>query len=139
MIFVGMIVRVCNTRQKMPKHQFLTIKTNLFTFILGDGESTISLPLFFLLIFDKYILCMLIYAQCLVSDHTMLNTPVLVRSLKLVNIGPGQYLDARLLDNSGCCWRSFCLLSSFSQQSSNILWCLDSDLWLQDGRRRRIH
>ena len=73
----------------LNSYQFLTIKTNLFTFILGDGESTISLPLFFLLIYDKYILCMLIYAQCLVSDHTMLNTPVLVRSLKLVNIGPG--------------------------------------------------
>ena len=29
----------------------------------------------------------------LVNGHTMLNTPVLVRSLKLSNIGPGQYLD----------------------------------------------
>ena len=31
--------------------------------------------------------------QRLVNGHTMLNTPVLVRSLKLSSIGPGQYLD----------------------------------------------
>ena len=36
-------------------------------------------------------------------DHTMLNTPVLVRSPKLSNIGPGQYLDGRPLGNTRCC------------------------------------
>ena len=36
-------------------------------------------------------------------DHTMLNTPVLVRSPKLSNIGPGQYLDGRPHGNTRCC------------------------------------
>ena len=37
-----------------------------------------------------------------VYGHTTLNTPVLVRSPKLSNVGPGQYLDGRLLGNTGC-------------------------------------
>ena len=32
----------------------------------------------------------------IVYGHTTLNTPVLVRSPKLSNVGPGQYLDGRL-------------------------------------------
>ena len=38
----------------------------------------------------------------IVYGHTTLNTPVLVRSPKLSNIGPGQYLDGRLPGNTGC-------------------------------------
>ena len=36
-----------------------------------------------------------VFPKCLAYafDHSMLNTPVLVRSQKLSNIGPGQYLD----------------------------------------------
>ena len=37
-------------------------------------------------------------------DHTMLNTPVLVRSPKLSSIEPRQYLDGRPPGNTGCCW-----------------------------------
>ena len=39
--------------------------------------------------------------------HIMLNTPVLVRSLKVSNNGPGLYLDGRLHGISGCCWLPF--------------------------------
>ena len=38
----------------------------------------------------------------IVYGHTTLNTPVLVLSPKLSNVGPGQYLDGRLLGNTGC-------------------------------------
>ena len=38
----------------------------------------------------------------IVYGHTTLNTPVLVRSPKLNNVGPGQYLDGRLPGNTGC-------------------------------------
>ena len=38
----------------------------------------------------------------IVYGHTTLNTPVLVRSPKLSNVGPGQYLDGRLPGNTGC-------------------------------------
>ena len=42
-----------------------------------------------------------------VYGHTTLNTPVLVRSLKLSNIEPSQYLDGWPPGNTGCCWLSF--------------------------------
>ena len=38
----------------------------------------------------------------IVYGHTTLNTPVLVRSPKLSNVGHGQYLDGRLPGNTGC-------------------------------------
>ena len=38
-----------------------------------------------------------------VYGHTTLNTPVLVRTPKLSNVGPGQYLDGRPPRNTGCC------------------------------------
>ena len=38
------------------------------------------------------------------NGHTTLNIPVLVRSLKSSNVGPGQYLDGRPPGNTGCCW-----------------------------------
>ena len=41
------------------------------------------------------------------NGHIMLNTPVLVRSLKLSNIEPSQYLDGWPPGNTGCCWLSF--------------------------------
>ena len=47
------------------------------------------------------------FAFFLVNGHTMLNTPVLVRSLKSSNIGPGEYLDGRPLGNTRCCWLFF--------------------------------
>ena len=37
----------------------------------------------------------------IVFGHTTLNTPVLVRSPKLSNVGPGQYLDGRLPGKTG--------------------------------------
>ena len=36
---------------------------------------------------------MLKFSSFLANGHIMLNTPVLVRSLKLSNIEPSQYLD----------------------------------------------
>ena len=38
----------------------------------------------------------------IVYGHTTLNTSVLVRSPKLSNVGPGQYLDGRLPGNTVC-------------------------------------
>ena len=38
----------------------------------------------------------------IVYGQTTLNTPVLVRSPKLSNVGPGQYLDGRLPGNTVC-------------------------------------
>ena len=38
----------------------------------------------------------------IVYGHTTLNTPVLVRSPKLSNVGPGQYFDGRLPGKTGC-------------------------------------
>ena len=34
----------------------------------------------------------------------ILDTPLLIWTLKLRSIGPEQYLDGRLLENSWCCW-----------------------------------
>ena len=47
----------------------------------------------------------------------MLNTPVLVRSLKLSSVEPSQYLDGWPLGNTGCCWHSF-FASSLSTYST---------------------
>ena len=44
------------------------------------------------------------------NGHITLNTPVLVRSLKLSNVESSQYLDGWPPGNTGCCW----LLSFFS-------------------------
>ena len=49
------------------------------------------------------------FTHSLGNGHTMLKTPVLVRSLKLRNIGPGQYLDGRPPRNIGCSCH-FCIL-----------------------------
>ena len=50
---------------------------------------------------------MLKFSCILANGHIMLNTPVLVRSLKLSNIEPSQYLDGWPPGNTGCCWLSF--------------------------------
>ena len=42
-------------------------------------------------------------ALAVAYDHTTLNTPVLVRSLKLSSVGPAQYLDGWPPGNSRCC------------------------------------
>ena len=47
---------------------------------------------------------MLKFSSFLANGHIMLNTPVLVRSLKLSNIEPSQYLDGCPPGNTGCCW-----------------------------------
>ena len=38
------------------------------------------------------------------NDHTTLNTPLLVRSAKLSNVGSSQYLDGWPPGNTRCCW-----------------------------------
>ena len=38
------------------------------------------------------------------NGHITLNTPVLVRSLKLSNVESSQYLDGWPPGNTGCCW-----------------------------------
>ncbi len=55
----------------------------------------------------------------------MLNTPVLVRSLKLSNIEPSQYLDGWPPGNTGCCWLHN-LLANFPILSHFIFFCLVS-------------
>ena len=47
------------------------------------------------------------------NGHITLNTPVLVRSLKLSSVEPSQYLDGWPLGNTGCCWHSFFSFFSF--------------------------
>ena len=47
------------------------------------------------------------FSTILANGHIMLNTSVLVRSLKLSNIEPSQYLDGWPPGNTGCCWLSF--------------------------------
>ena len=53
-----------------------------------------------------------ILTSSLGNGHTMLKAPVLVRSLKLSNIGPGQYLDGRPPGNTRCCCH-FCTFVQF--------------------------
>ena len=53
--------------------------------------------------------CLLIFICCL--HHITLKTPVLVRSPKLSNVEPGQYLDGWPPGNTGCC-RHFSFLFS---------------------------
>ena len=50
------------------------------------------------------------------NGHITLNTPVLVRSLKLSSVEPSQYLDGWPLGNTGCCWHSFLM---FDEQEMN--------------------
>ena len=50
------------------------------------------------------------------NGHITLNTPVLVRSLKLSSVEPSQYLDGWPLGNTGCCWHSFLM---FDEQEIN--------------------
>ena len=47
------------------------------------------------------------FPQPLANGHITLNTPVLVRSLKLSSVEPSQYLDGWPPGNTGCCWQSF--------------------------------
>ena len=44
------------------------------------------------------------------NGHITLNTPVLVRSLKLSNVESSQYLDGWPPGNTGCCWLLFFVL-----------------------------
>ena len=55
----------------------------------------------------------LTFSCALANGHIMLNTPVLVRSLKLSNIEPSQYLDGWPPGNTGCCWLQSFFLQSF--------------------------
>ena len=55
----------------------------------------------------RYIGCFKLYF--VVYDHITLKTPVLVRSPKLSNVEPGQYLDGWPPGNTGCC-RHFILI-----------------------------
>ena len=53
------------------------------------------------------------------NGHITLNTPVLVRSLKLSNVESSQYLDGWPPGNTGCCWLLFFVL--FTHFSPSIL------------------
>ena len=50
------------------------------------------------------------FPQLLANGHITLNTPVLVRSLKLSSVEPSQYLDGWPPGNTGCCWQSFFMI-----------------------------
>ena len=50
-----------------------------------------------------------------VYGHTTLKAPVLVRSPKLSNVGPGQYLDGWPPGNTGCSRHSFLFILYWSQ------------------------
>ena len=53
------------------------------------------------------------FPQSLANGHITLNTPVLVRSLKLSSVEPSQYLDGWPPGNTGCCWQSFFMIFSY--------------------------
>ena len=48
------------------------------------------------------------------NGHITLNTPVLVRSLKLSNVESSQYLDGWPPGNTGCCWLNSTFWPAFS-------------------------
>ena len=54
------------------------------------------------------------------NGHITLNTPVLVRSLKLSNVESSQYLDGWPPGNTGCCWllSFYSFLANFSMNES---------------------
>ena len=54
------------------------------------------------------------------NGHITLNTPVLVRSLKLSNVESSQYLDGWPPGNTGCCWllTFYSFLANFSVKES---------------------
>ena len=54
------------------------------------------------------------------NGHITLNTPVLVRSLKLSNVESSQYLDGWPPGNTGCCWllSFYSFLANFSMKES---------------------
>ena len=56
------------------------------------------------------------------NGHITLNTPVLVRSLKLSNVESSQYLDGWPPGNTGCCWllTFYSFLANFSMKESAI-------------------
>ena len=49
------------------------------------------------------------------NGHITLNTPVLVRSLKLSNVESSQYLDGWPPGNTGCCWLPIFYFSTVSR------------------------
>ena len=55
-----------------------------------------------------------------VYGHTTLKAPVLVRSPKLSNVGPGQYLDGWPPGNTGCSRHSFLFILYWSQRVLTI-------------------
>ena len=72
-----------------------------------------------------YVCCwnkMLTFSCALANGHIMLNTPVLVRSLKLSNIEPSQYLDGWPPGNTGCCWLHFLFFCKVFFFSINENW-----------------
>ena len=73
---------------------------------------------------------MLKFSCILANGHIMLNTPVLVRSLKLSNIEPSQYLDGWPPGNTGCCWLSFFSLFKTIFASFGWIWVIKYTLAL---------
>ena len=57
---------------------------------------------------------LLILTLSLANGHITLNTPVLVRSLKLSNVESSQYLDGWPPGNTGCCWLNSTFWPAFS-------------------------
>ena len=64
---------------------------------------------------------LLILTLSLANGHITLNTPVLVRSLKLSNVESSQYLDGWPPGNTGCCWllSFYSFLANFSIPNQN--------------------
>ena len=87
--------------KKMQENLFLHVFVTVWQFFLHCKNWDVLY---------MYVCCwnkVLKFSCILANGHIMLNTPVLVRSLKLSNIEPSQYLDGWPPGNTGCCWLSF--------------------------------
>ena len=72
------------------------------------------------------------------NGHITLNTPVLVRSLKLSNVESSQYLDGWPPGNTGCCWLLFFVLFySFLSTLLIHFWSIFARLHLSQVPNRR--
>ena len=68
------------------------------------------------------------------NGHITLNTPVLVRSLKLSNVESSQYLDGWPPGNTGCCWLLFFVLFT---HFSPLFWSIFARLHLSQVPNRQ--
>ena len=68
------------------------------------------------------------------NGHITLNTPVLVRSLKLSNVESSQYLDGWPPGNTGCCWLLFFVLFT---HFSPLFWSIFARLHLSQVPKRQ--